>query len=196
MLTLRHTLNHTLSDCYSGYLLAQVLLVYLEIVFGSLAFHLEVVTLLSLINSAVLQSANTNRPLLHPSWSLTIAMSSAASALLKAFHVKSADLLGVCWWLCMCVCWCVRVFRLKSVCAICICACVSVLGPAALSQTSYQMDVFDISAAKDFPHIHKQLLNHWQFALTEAHRWNSYMFRSSVSVLLCHPLSSSIFPIT
>lgn len=80
---------------------------------------------------------------------------------------------------------------------VCLCMYVSVSwGPEALSQASYQMDVFDISAAKDFPHIHKQPLNRWQVALTEAHRWNSYMFRSSVSVLLCHPLSCSIFPLS
>ncbi len=79
---------------------------------------------------------------------------------------------------------------------VCICVCVCPGACSSLSKASYQMDVFDISAAKDFPHIYKQPLNHWQVALTEGHHWSSHMFRSSVSVLLCHPLSSPISPLS
>lgn len=101
--------------------------------------------------------------LLHPSWSLTIAMSSAAPALLKAFHVKPAGLLRPCWAMCvfMYVCGGLRV---------CLFVCP---GAWSLSTASYQMDMSDISAAKDFPH--KQPLKHWQVGLTAAHRWNSHM---------------------
>lgn len=46
---------------------------------------------------------------------------------------------------------------------------------------------------------HIYINNVWttgRFAPTEAGRWNSPMFRSSVSELLCRPLSASIFPLS
>lgn len=86
-------------------------------------------------------------------------MSSAASTLLKAFHVEPTDLLRVC--VCSCMCACAY--------GICVWVCVCFLGLIASSETSYQMNVFDIPAVKDFSHIHKQPLNHRQVALMEAH---------------------------
>lgn len=83
-------------------------------------------------------------------------MSSAAPALLKAFHVKPAGLLR------LCRAMCVFMYVCRGL-KVCLFVC-----PGAWSLS--QMNMSDISAAKDLPHRHKQPLKHWQVGLTVAHR--------------------------
>lgn len=71
------------------------------------------------------------------------------------------------------------------------CVCVS-WGPAALSQASYQMDVLDICAAKDFPHIHKQTPDCWQRHVAETQTCLGVLFQCSHVAL--PPFSLSLMP--
>lgn len=108
-------------------------------------------------------------------------MSSAAPALLKAFHVKPAGLLRLCWAVCVFIYVC-RGLR------VCLFVC-----PGAWS-AFYKMDMLDISAAKDFPHRHKQPLKHLQVGLTVARHGKSCMVLY-LTLFKFSPTSNNLNPV-